>query len=529
MNPLQDMLGSASLMMVTRMLNLATGLVMLPVLIHNLGGTAFAAWAVLLASSAFFSNLDAGMPGTLVKYAAVPLNDSDWPRLDSVRQHSLVILVATYACAAPLVFWAVGPLARQLKLPDGELLTAATMLMLVYCAVFVRSILLRGTQMYYAARNFRAVALVSFCQPFVSNCTAMVAASTSHQLDVMLVSFWGAQLAVVGTALLMFRLTYARASVNMPIAIGLIREMLGHGMKTQLSMWAQVVIYQFDKFLIAWIVGLWAVAPYEVSNRAVQALRSVPASGIQSLLPAAAISHATGADAWGHYRAMTRLATHAAIAFMIVPLTVAPIFLFAWTGEMGYVGRWVFVVLLVGAAIGVLTIPAATMLQAAGRAGTEARASIAAVVLNVLLSTSLVTTFGMNGAVFGTGIAMLLSSMLLFHDVHRLLGRPATVTMRVIGEFWPLVAICLAWGLVNYLVFSQWFATLEGPTRFSRQTRYLPGLAAVASSTACLMVLFLVQLYRGGFRAEELALLARIPGLRRFLPRQVITRSAARP
>jgi O-antigen/teichoic acid export membrane protein len=273
--------------------------------------------------------------------------------------------------------------------------------------------------------------------------------------------------------------------------------------------WAQFVNFQFDKFIIAGLVGLWAVAPYEVANRAVAALRSVPASGAETFLPTAMTRGASGDEAWHWYVASTRIAVYGVAVFLLAPLAVAPMFLYAWTGEMGYVGRWAFVALSFGAMASVLSLPAATLMQVAQRPGVPGKAAALAIVLNVPLSLLLVIQWGLAGAAIGTAAAMVASSSQLLHATHRHFGRPLAATCRVLMEFWPLVLVCAGFGVLTTMAYSAWFETLDPATRFSRSTRAWPGILAIATYALCLLSMFLVQLYRGAFTATERAFFAR--------------------
>ena len=109
-----------------------------------------------------------------------------------------------------------------------------------------------------------------------------------------------------------------------------------------------------------------------------------------------------------------------------------------------------------------------------------------------------------------TGVAMAVSAALLLHATHRYFDRPLVATYRMLVEFWPLLLVCAGWGALTYFSYSAWFETLDAATRFSRATRVWPGILSIAVYALCLFSMFLVQLYRGAFTAEERAFLARI-------------------
>jgi O-antigen/teichoic acid export membrane protein len=507
----QTALFPAGLLVLARIANMGATLATIPLLIHFLGGEGFAFWAVLLAAGAAFSALGIGMGPTFVKHAAPLIQRGHWKQVNVVLNHTATIQVLVFALAAPLVLWFSGPVARQLQLPDGEWLTAAQMIVLVYAAIALRALLQFGALTFNAARRFRALATVAFLQSFASNFAAAVAAISTRRVDVTLIAYWGTQLAILAVADIAARRLYlGKMTLALP-AFGMLREFVAHGLKIQVCDWAQIINFQFDKFLIASSMGLWAVAPYEVGNRSVLALRSIPSSGLESFLATAAIDQQSGDHLWLRYQEVTRLAATAVIVFMIAPLAVAPVFLYAWTGEMGYVARWVFFALLLGAACDVLALPAAAMAQAAGRADIQARSAIASILINIPLSLLfvLVLDWGLVGAACGTAVAMLASSALLMFDVHRAYKRPLSTTSGILLQFWPLLVVCLICGALVHFPFGQWLASLDAGTRFSREHRVYPGLLSGVAYLACLALMAGVQIHRGALSREQYDWLSR--------------------
>jgi len=289
------------------------------------------------------------------------------------------------------------------------------------------------------------------------------------------------------------------------------RELCSHGLKIQVYDWAQVISYQFDKFLIAAFMGLWAVAPYEVGNRSVAALRSIPASGIDSFLATAAIGQTAKADLWQQYQRITQLAAIAVLVFMIAPLAIAPLFLYAWTGEMGYTGRWVFLSLILGAAFSVLALPAAAMAQAAGRAELQARAAVVTLLINVPLSFFLILKLQLVGVAAGTAIAMMTGAALLIADVHKAYAQPLMSTLKPLWHFvWPPACVCAAFALLAWFPFELWLASLDPATRFSREMRVIPGLLAGFTYVGCLISMLALQIHRGALTAEQQEMVCRL-------------------
>jgi O-antigen/teichoic acid export membrane protein len=346
-------------------------------------------------------------------------------------------------------------------------------------------------------------------QSFTSNCAAALAAILTGRIDVTLAAYWLTQLTMMTIICVAARRLEKTTMAPVFLEFRMLRELFSHGLKIQTYEWSQIITFQFDKFLIASFMGLWAVAPYEVGNRSVLALRSIPSSGLDSFLATAAIGQHSGVDVWQRYQTVTRLAASAVMVFMIAPLAVAPIFLYAWTGEMGYVARWVFLGLLLGAAVNVIALPAAAMAQAAGRADIQARSAIASMLLNIPLSFILVLKWELVGAAAGTAIAMLVGSALLLFDVHRAYQQSLSVTLKNLWQFWPPLLVCVVCGVLVYFPFEHWVSSLNADVRYSREMRIYPGLIAGGAYAVCLALMAAAQIHRGALSPEQYEFLSK--------------------
>jgi O-antigen/teichoic acid export membrane protein len=488
----------AAWLVAARLANGAVGLVVIPIFIHFLGAEGFASWALLLATGATFTLLEFGMAPTYVKFAAPLIQRRAWREADAVLVLAALILSAVFALASIPVFALSQRIASLLQLRDLDILDAGHLLEVVFLGVWLRSVLQLGGGALGAARRFRAQALFAFLQSFLANASAAAVAIATRRLELALAAFWGAQVLVSAAALLAARSLRGQAKTNESTGAPVDwRSMLGHGLKVQVCDWAQLVSFQFDKFLIATVTGLSAVAPYEVANRSAMALRSLPSSGLDSFLPSAAIEHATPEEAWVRYRAVTRLAGAAVSVFMLAPLALMPVFLYAWTGQMGYASRGAFAALLLGFAVNVLTLPAAAMVQAAGRADLQARAAVLTLLLNVPLSVVLLLRWGMAGAALGTAIAMVAGAAMLFTSMHRIYARSPATTLRLLAGFWPVLPVCLLFLAVSWIPFEAWLAGIDPAVRFAWQTRLVPALACALAYPACVAAL-LAWLVRNG-------------------------------
>ena len=500
--------GPASLFIAARLVNMAVGLVMIPVLVHSLGGRDFAAWAILLSCSVVFNELQLGMHTALVRAVAVA-DRAETEVIARLSSSAAGFLVAIHLVALPFVASAAHSVGEWLRLPHVGRWHPGVAVLFVFVAVAARAVLLTGTYALFAAA-------LSLAQALVSNTTATVVAWRTRDLAATLASFWLAQLAVVGAGFVLARGIGWRPRLRLfePALVG---RLLSYGVRVQLSEWAQIINFQFDKFVIVRVLGLWPAALYEVSNRSVLALRSIPASGMETFLPVATQRTASSEDKAAAVRVMARLAVYAGLVFFAAPLAVGPVFLYAWVGEMGYVSRRVFAVLVVGAAANLLALPVATAAQAAGRPEVQARAAIASILLNIPLSLTLVRVWGLEGAALGSSLAMVLGMGVLFWQARRMLGHQVVSAMTsTLVRHWPLGVVCLAWGIAVHVVFARWLATTSVAFRYDLRPRAEAGLAALALYAGCLLVLLALKLRVLGLEDDERHLLGRLGAIARI-------------
>jgi O-antigen/teichoic acid export membrane protein len=494
--------------MAARLVNMAVGLAMIPLLIHLLGGRGFAAWAILLSCSAVFNELQLGMHTALVRGVAVT-NRGHPTAVAQLWSSAVAFLVAIHAAVLPIVVLGAWPLGEWLRLPNVGRWQPGTAILVVFVAVAARAVLITGTFTLFASARFHQAAALSLAQALASNTTATLAAWLTRDLAYTLVSFWVVQLLVVSTGFVIAQRLGSRPRPSL-VSGYLIRRLLAYGVKVQLSEWAQTINFQFDKFVIVRVLGLWPAALYEVANRSVLALRSIPSSGVDTFLPIATQWAAAGRSRDDAPRRMALLAFYGSVVFFAGPLAVAPVFLYAWVGEMGYISRHVFTYLVVGAAANLLALPLATLAQAAGRPEVQARAAMVSIILNIPLSLTLVRVWGVEGGALASSLAMILGMVILMREARAALGTEAVSAVSVtVLRHWPLAAVCLGWGGAVHFFFGRWLVTTPVHLRYGLRLRALAGVAALALYGACLLIVLLVKL-RIGFEADESQFLARL-------------------
>jgi O-antigen/teichoic acid export membrane protein len=510
----------AAMFVAGRLVSMAVGLLMIPLLVHSLSGQGFAAWAILLSCSAVFNELQMGMHTALVRAVAVAKRAEPY-LVSSLWSSAVGFLVLVHVVVLPVIVLAARPLGRWLRLLGVGRWDPGTAILFVFVAVALRAVFLTGSFTLFAQGRFREVAALSVAQAFTSNLAATSVAWMTRDLGSTLLAFWTAQVFVAALGTLLAWRAGWRVHPRF-VDARQVRRLLGYGVRVQLADWAQTINFQFDKFVIVRVLGLWPAALYEVGNRSVLALRSVPSSGMDTFLPVATQGGESGRLADDAPRRMALLSLYSILVFFAAPLAVAPVFLYAWVGEMGYVSRHVFAFLVIGAAANLIGLPVATMAQAIGRPEVQARAALASILVNVPLSLMFVRIWGANGAALGTSMAMVLGTVVLWREARAILGDGVvSQSASAVRRHWPLAVVCLGWGLVVHLVFDRWFLGTPAIHRYALTSRAAAAAVALAAYASCVLSLLAVKVKWIGIESEERLLLDRLAVIAGIRPRPI--------
>jgi len=484
----------------SRLASMVFGLLGIPILLACLGSKMYGAWAILLGGSFAFYILEFGMSTTVIKYLAENDSNSESHR-SSVLSNATTLLVSIFITVGIFIVSIASELASWLNLPNTEIMSSGELIIFLYFSV-VGTLLFRiSFQALCAVRMFDVYAAISLLQFVISNAIAWVVAYNWHRLDLVLISYWVSQLIIL---CLSWFLVAKKVPWNYRFKLNqwkTIREMFKHGFNLQFGDMMYFVHFQFDKMIIAAYVGLAEVTHYECASRAGQALRSIPGFGLGTFLPAATEKYSGKQEYWHSYIDLTRIASFAAIFLFLLPMAISPLFLFAWVGQIGYHGRWVFILLASGIAISVVAMPVNLFVQAMGRTVVMAKLAIVSIIINVILSLVLVQWWGKEGAAAGTALAISITGVLYLYDFHAVNGRDIKVTLNYLIKLtWPAMMICLGcYGLEQLIeplvISSRW---------------YMAPAAIGIYTFGCVIILYVLAI-TGRFGAIEQRLLSKLP------------------
>jgi O-antigen/teichoic acid export membrane protein len=189
------------------------------------------------------------------------------------------------------------------------------------------------------------------------------------------------------------------------------KRLLKFGSQLQVSRFAELVQQQFDKLLVSRYIGLTAVTMYDFGSRPLNRLRALPTTALLGLLPAVS--------------ALTRYLLLFSVPLFAFVALFAHEVMHVWLGSGFSQAARTLQILAVGYFSSIVTAPLAVTSQGRGEPQYQMRTTLVQAIVNILLSTSLILTFGYYGAVAGTAIAAIVGS-LLFLRVYgrRVIERP---------------------------------------------------------------------------------------------------------
>ncbi len=355
------------------------------------------------------------------------------------------------------------PLAAWLNLPATPLLSPGECILLIYATVAIMALLRCTIAPLLAARMMKAHGAFTVLQAIVSAGVTWTVAWTTKRLDLVLI---GNALAIIAVQSLAAAWTWHRMHWRLSPALldrHLAGSMLRYGAALQFSDVAMFVIYQFDKLVISGVVTPAEVAHYEVASRSAQALGNFSSSPLVAFAPTLTEQHGRNEDLSQDLLRLLRLTVLGAGFFLLLPMAVAPIALFAWVGQIGYHAAGTFTLLALAMITTLLVTPLSMAAQAMGRASMELKRASGAMLINLPASAILIYHYGKEGAALGTLLACLAANAMFARRVLKLLGLSWPRLMLTLR---PLLVPILAGAVLlavaaraieDFVISSRWF------------------------------------------------------------------------
>jgi len=479
-------------------------LVLTPPVLRALGPEGFAVWSIFSALTGYFGALDFGLAqGTLQGVAAARergdlRKGGAFASLAAIGYGVLGILwfCVTLVLREPIMDW--------LRVPEA-VRGAAGFAFLASAAVFTISGLANiGMAIHQACGRF----------DFANRVLMVLTAQQAIGIPVVLAMHWGLRGLVLNVGLgwllglglslaLLPRAEPAFRWASPREAVQQAREMLRFGGPMQICNVLSVVHTHLDKFLLARLVALAAVTPYELGFRVAIAAGGVPQLLLLAILPAAAAIHAGDQPARLRelYQRGNRYVLAAGATALAVLLGSADRLFAVWIGPGQEASALAMRGIAVAGGIAIATGMGTSVARGIARTDLEAWFAGVALITHVALSLWLMPRFGMIGALVavvaanlaGATLFLVLLARTLKWPVGRLLLEPCGI---------PLVA-ALA-GAAASIALDRWLPAAHGAAGWAALALVvaLAGGAALAVTLATRFIspreLLHLALTRGG-------------------------------
>jgi O-antigen/teichoic acid export membrane protein len=395
---------------------IALGLVTLPFNLHHLGQSAYGLWTLTASVTAYFSVLDLGYSGALVKFVAQYRTRRESTALNEIL--STVFFVFT-ACGVATYLVAIGIAAYLPHLfhisPDqvetGRIVLLVTTVNVAAGMTFsVFGAVINGFQRYDVNN-------------IVGTVSGIITALVNFAVIWMGFGLVGLVVAIAIVRLLTYGVYRANAYRIFPelrirpslFRRARLREVTTFSVHMAVIDWANKLNYSMDAVVIGAFLNTAAVAVWAIGQRLAELTQRL-ANQLNDILFPAVVESDTAARI-DRLQKIFLLGTRLSLA-AVIPLAGGMILLAgplitSWVGDQ-YVGSIIVLQLLsLVVVIRVGNATASTLLKGAGSHKLIAFTNMGAAIVNVALSIALVHPFGLTGVAVGTLVPVALASMLI--------------------------------------------------------------------------------------------------------------------
>jgi O-antigen/teichoic acid export membrane protein len=424
------------------------GLLLLPFNVRMLGPSAYGLWMLTASMTTYFSVLDLGFGGSIVRFVAYYRARRDVRGLNEIASTLFGIFTLT-GCVAYAVFVLLALNIGHVVKDPSEHATARALLLVIgvyVSAGFPFSIfggIINGFQRYDLNN------LVGICS------SAIVAAVN---IAMLLAGFNLVQLVAATTAVrVVTYLAYRLNAYHVFPALSLrpslfqwrrVRELTSFSVYISIIDWSNKLNYSIDAVIIAAYMSSAAVTLWTVPQRLAEVLQRLTNQLNGVLLPVVVDSDA--GEKPERLRTIFVQGTRLSL-ISVVPLAAALILLArplidAWVGARFEASIAVAQILVSVIAIRVGCATATTLLKGAGRHRLLAVSNAGAAIANVILSLLWIRRFGLIGQAFGTFVPVALTSIfILWPAACRRVGLTVADAFgtAVWPALWPVAAMAM--------------------------------------------------------------------------------------
>jgi len=423
------------------------GLVLLPFNVHHLGQAAYGLWMLTASMTTYFSVLDLGFGGSIVKFIAYYRAKRDAHGLNEIASTLFCIFGVVGIVAYGIFVLTAFNISRVFNITPDQAATGRSLMLVigVYVSLgFPFSVfggIINGFQRYDLNN------LVGVCSSLivaVINVTMLLSGATLVQLVMVTTS-------VRIVTYFIYRLNAYQVFPALSLRPSLfrwsrVREVTAFSVYVAIIDWANKLNYSIDAFVIGAYLSASAVALWTVPQRIAEMLQRLTNQFNGVLFPVVVDSDAGQKPE--RLRALFVQGTRLSLV-SVMPLAGALFLLMsplvqAWVGPRFEESIVVAQILIVVVAIRVGSATATIVLKGAGEHRLLAFTNAGAAVANVALSLLWIRRFGLIGQAMGTLVPVALTSLLILWPAacRRVgIGTGAAFRYAVWPTIWPLAAM----------------------------------------------------------------------------------------
>jgi len=425
------------------------GFLILPFNVSHLGQSAYGLWILTTSITAYFSVLDLGYGGALVKFVAQYRAKRDWRALNEILSTTFYLFafcgVLTYLVAIAIAL----KLDDVIHLEPAEVRTGQVILLITALNVSLGTVF----SVFGAVIN-------GFQRYDINNVTGTLcslAVAVTNLLVLMsgfgLITLVAATTTVRVLAYLVYRENAYRVFPELHLRPTYVRrsrfrEVTAFSVYVCAIDWARKLNYSIDAIVIGIFLNTSAVAIWSVAQRLAEATQRFTNQLTDVLFPVVVDHDASSRQnrLQAVFTVGTRLSLAAVIPIATGLVLMADPIVRAWVGPAFSESVVILQLLTITVAIRVGTAMAATVLKGAGRHRLMAIANLTAAAANVLLSVMLIKPLGLRGVALGTlGPIGIECVFVIYPAACRRVGMPVmqATAEAVWPAIWPAIPMAL--------------------------------------------------------------------------------------
>lgn len=408
---------------------LLIALVTTPVALHRLGLVLFGVWGLAISTIGYFSFLDPGFSGMVVRYGARGRVEGDHDIAARITTLGTVAWLLIGLALAPIVFVLVHFTIPHLAYSHGVKVATEKFIYWFYGLVVVSAVQAILSARLVAVGEQWIVTLIDVGSRVVYGVLFVVLLSTGWQLSSIVIATSTQYVIAFSVTLLMISLRHGKPYASpRRIPKDVRAELRRFSGWFQLNAILETLTYETDPIVITALVSPVASGLFSLAQRAARQVTYIGFIPNANILPSVSAAVAAGeshADLARMYARANRVVVLISVTMAGLVMAFSTIYLKAWTGRDFPHLATAMVLIVLSMVAGTPRPATAAAIFALGKVGVGVRAQAIAFAVNVVLTLALVQPFGLNGVLIGTLAAKLFASTYLLATFRRLIDQPA--------------------------------------------------------------------------------------------------------